>query len=101
MEGRRSKLELYVDVLRAVVNGTHAPLRIGYAANLSYDRVMKCLEFLEERDLVKKVEENGKKRFIPTEAGVSVVRYFNEVERAIYRKRNIVLGLRSDLNLKI
>ncbi|MBS7628240.1 hypothetical protein KEJ36_05525, partial [Candidatus Bathyarchaeota archaeon] len=28
MEGRRSKLELYVDVLRAVVNGTRTPVRI-------------------------------------------------------------------------
>ncbi|MBS7610531.1 hypothetical protein KEJ19_08295 [Candidatus Bathyarchaeota archaeon] len=97
MEGRRSKLELYVDVLRAVVNGTRTPVRIVYAANLSYDRVMRCLEFLEERGLVKKVEENGKKRFFATEAGISVVRYFNEVERAIYKKSLVISSLRESI----
>ncbi|MBS7628241.1 hypothetical protein KEJ36_05530, partial [Candidatus Bathyarchaeota archaeon] len=54
-------------------------------------------EFLEERGLVKKVEENGKKRFFATEAGISVVRYFNEVERAIYKKSLVISSLRESI----
>jgi predicted transcriptional regulator len=38
---RRSRIELYVDILHAITNGRESPARIVYAANLSYDRVVK------------------------------------------------------------
>jgi predicted transcriptional regulator len=87
---RRSKIELYVDVLRAVYNGRRSPSRVVYAANLSYDRVMKCIDFLLEQGLVKRIDEEERKRYVVTERGKEVVRYFDEVESALfYRKKAI------------
>ncbi|MCJ7608544.1 winged helix-turn-helix domain-containing protein [Candidatus Bathyarchaeota archaeon] len=51
---RRSQMELQVEVLHAIYRGRDSPSRIVYAANLSYDRVLKCIRFLEERSLIAK-----------------------------------------------
>lgn len=86
---RRSRIELYVDVLRAIYNGRVSPSRIVYAANLSYDRVVRCLKFLEDQDLVQKVEGIKKKRYRITERGCEVIKYFNEVETYLFHKKKI------------
>ena len=90
---RRSRIELYVDVLRAIANGRESPARIVYAANLSYDRVVRSLNFLAEQELVIKNIEGKKKRYAITEKGMDVVRYFNEVETAIFYKKKAISNL--------
>lgn len=84
---RRSRLELYVDVLRAIANGRRSPARVVYAANLSYDRVVRCINFLVEQGLVEKIEEEKRKRFRVTEQGMEVIQYFDEVETSIFYKK--------------
>ena len=76
---RRSRLELYLDVLKAIGRGQQSPSRIVYAANLSYDRVIRCINFLEERGLVQTVEHT-KRRFCITENGNDVLRYFESLK---------------------
>ncbi len=84
---RRSRLELYIDVLRAIYNGRHAPSRVVYAANLSYDRVMNCIDFLLDQGLVNRIDGIKKKRYTVTERGKNVVKYFSEIERHMGRER--------------
>lgn len=85
---RRSRIELYVDILQAIANGRESPAKIVYAANLSYDRVVKCLEFLEEQSLVQRTENaNKKRRYKVTPKGMEVVRYFTEVQSALFYKK--------------
>ena len=84
---RRSRIELYVDVLRAIYNGRRSPSRVVYAANLSYDRVMRCINFLLEQGLVQRIEGEKKKRYMVTESGREVIRYFGEVENALFYKK--------------
>jgi len=85
---RRSRIELYVDILHAVANGRESPAKIVYAANLSYDRVVKCLVFLEEQDLIQRTENaNNKRRYKITSKGLEVVRYFTEVQSALFYKK--------------
>lgn len=85
---RRSRIELYVDILQAIANGRESPAKIVYAANLSYDRVIKCLNFLEEQNLVQRVENAKKKRrYSITSKGMDVIRYFTEVQSALFYKK--------------
>ena len=85
---RRSRIELYVDILHAIANGRESPAKIVYAANLSYDRVVKCLEFLEEQSLIQRTENaNKKRRYKITSKGLEVVRYFTEVQSALFYKK--------------
>jgi predicted transcriptional regulator len=87
---RRSRIELYVDVLRAICNGRRSPSRVVYAANLSYDRVIKCIDFLLDQGLVKRVDEEDRKRYVVTERGQEVVRYFDEIESALFYKKKAI-----------
>jgi predicted transcriptional regulator len=84
---RRSRLELNLDVLKAIYNGRQAPSRVVYAANLSYDRVMNCIEFLLEQKLVQRIEDIPKKRYTITERGKNVVNYFSEIEKLMGRTK--------------
>ena len=84
---RRSRIELYIDVLQAIANGRESPARVVYAANLSYDRVVKCLEFLEGQNLIQRVENIKKRRYNVTSKGMEVVRYFGEVQSALFYKK--------------
>jgi predicted transcriptional regulator len=84
---RRSRLELNLDVLKAIYNGRQAPSRVVYAANLSYDRVVNCIEFLVEQNLVQRIEGITKKRYTITDRGKNVINYFYEIEKLMGRTK--------------
>jgi predicted transcriptional regulator len=86
---RRSRVELYVDILQAIANGRESPARIVYAANLSYDRVVKCLDFLEEQSLIQRSSDTDKRRYKVMSKGMDVLRYFGVVQTALHNK-NVV-----------
>lgn len=73
-------MELYIDVLRAINNGRKSPSKIVNYANLSYDRVIKCVNFLEEKTLVKSID-NTRKRYAVTDKGKEVLYYFENIKR--------------------
>lgn len=76
---KRSRIELYVDILRAICDGRVSPSRIVYAANLSYDRVIRCIDFLEEKKLIQRINDE-KKEYETTEKGREVIQYFDAVQ---------------------
>jgi predicted transcriptional regulator len=75
---KRSRLEIYVDVLKAIGKGTHKPTRIMYRTNLSWKPMMKVFESLLDQDLVARDEEGGHVTYRTTEKGRNVLRYFNQ-----------------------
>lgn len=86
---RRSRIELLVDVLRAIYKGRRSPSRVVYAARLSYDRVVKYITFLEEQGLVQRLE-GQKKRYEITGRGADVIKYFDEIETNLFYKKPVV-----------
>jgi len=52
LKQRRSRLELYLDVLKAIKNGKEKPTRIMYEANLSWTSLNSITSFLVSQDLV-------------------------------------------------
>ena len=87
MSNRRSKLEITLDVLKAVRDGVDKPTRIMYVANMSWNPTQELLERLvmgghlevtEER-----TEKRSKKRYVITEKGLNVINYLREAEALI------------------
>ena len=78
MTPKRSRLEIYLDVLKAIGKGTHKPTRIMYKTNLSWKPMMKVFESLLDQDLVARDEEGGHVTYRTTEKGRNVLRYFNQ-----------------------
>jgi len=86
---RRSKLELHLDILKALAR--HGPLKlthIMYKANVNCDTLKQYLDFLIHHNLV--VEQTlPKKRhqtrvvYAITERGRTVLKYFREINTAL------------------
>jgi predicted transcriptional regulator len=59
---RRSRLETYYDIIKAVGAGAEKPTHIMYKANLSWAALDCCLETLEYRGFISKEFENETRR---------------------------------------
>ena len=82
---RRSKLEIYLEVLQIIKGGTSKPTHIMYNANISWQPLIRVLESMMNQDLVTEIDvsDTGRKRdkrttklYEITMKGEQVVRYF-------------------------
>jgi len=85
MSSRRSKFEIYIDILGLIKNGTVLPTRIMYSANLSWKPLRQILKNLVKQDLIEEEafdegDKRTKKIYRITEKGDNVLRYFNRAK---------------------
>ena len=88
MTNRRSKLEIYIDILEEIHNGVIIPTKIMYGANLSWKPLQQILTSLVTQELIEEVTaEKGDKRtkiaYNLTEKGMNVIRYFNKAKELV------------------
>ena len=79
---RRSKLEMYIDILKVLAQ--RGPLKltyIMYKANVNCSVLKEYLDFLIQQDLVEE-QTVGKKRivYVVSEKGLKVLKYFRELK---------------------
>jgi predicted transcriptional regulator len=84
-EGRRSLLQIKVDILRAVENGYGKPTQIMYRANLSWNVLQTQLKsFLDSGMLL--VESYGsRRRYLITDKGTEMIDSYQKVVKEILR----------------
>jgi len=89
MTARRSKLEIYLDVLAIVKEGTEKPTRIMYGSNLSWKPLQKILNSMVKQGLVVEMdsEDGDDKRttkfYKITQKGENVLRYFSRAKELL------------------
>ena len=89
LRSRRTKLELYLDVLWVIKNGTRKPTRIMYGANLSWKPLQRILASLVSQDLLRPIDasKNRDKRtntcYELTQKGENVIQYFNRAKELL------------------
>jgi predicted transcriptional regulator len=88
MSTRRSRFEIYVDVLTQIKNGSSKPTQIMYAANLSWRPLQEILKSLATQSLIVETEENIKDKrtkvqFNLTMKGENVVRYYSKAKSLV------------------
>ena len=76
---RRSKLEMICDVLSAIADGTDAPTRIMYRANLTWSNLVAFLETLERHQMLSKYYESGRIRYKLTNRGFVLANLYNKL----------------------
>ncbi|MBA7479232.1 hypothetical protein GH157_04190 [archaeon] len=100
METRRSKLEIYLEVLKIVKGGTDKPTRIMYQANISWQPLMKILSSMVSQELIEEIDmtSGGRRRdkrtsriYVITMKGEQVIRYFKGVKDFELKDVNIPL----------
>ena len=82
---RRSKLEMYVDILRVLAQ--RGPLKLThvmYKANVNCSVLKEYLEFLIKQNLVEE-RTIGKRRVVYaiTQRGITVLKYFRELKQVL------------------
>jgi predicted transcriptional regulator len=86
---RRSKLEIYIEVLSIVKNGTSKPTRVMYEANLSWDHLQSVLNPMVKQGLIEEIDTTMERRrrdkrttrlYELTQKGENVLRYFNDTK---------------------
>lgn len=86
---RRSRLEMHVDVLRALSRlGPLKPTRITGETNIGYPVVKQYLAFLFQHGLVEEETRHHRRHktraaFAITEKGLTALRLFGEIDRAL------------------
>jgi predicted transcriptional regulator len=82
---RRSRMETFCDILRAIGGGAEKPTHIMYKANLSWTVMQSYIKSLESQGLVISTDAEGKRMYRLSEKGYQVLNQF--------------LSIREDLNL--
>ena len=89
MKNRRSKLEIYLDVLQTIKAGTTKPTRIMYSANLSWKLLQGVLESMVDQGLIDEIDQSNSKDkrtnkvYEVTSKGDSVIKYFGRARQII------------------
>ena len=87
MAPRRSRFEIYVDVLTEIKNGTILTTKIMYGANLSWTTLIETLEKLTAQGLVDEQPIEGNKRtkkiYTLTGKGDNVLNYINLINEIL------------------
>ena len=87
MSTRRSRLEIYLDVLKTIKEGVIKPTQIMYEANLSWNPLKDILGSLQIQGLVVKFDvkhmkdKRSKVGYKLTQKGENVVMYFRDLLR--------------------
>ncbi|UCD45068.1 MAG: hypothetical protein JSV27_00745 [Candidatus Bathyarchaeota archaeon] len=86
MDNRRSRLEIYLEVLQIIKSGTSKPTRIMYQANISWQPLVRILGSMVSQGLVDEVDtttvvrrrrdKRTSKVYKITMKGEQVIRYF-------------------------
>lgn len=73
---KRSRLQIYFDVLTAVSEGETVQTRIMYRSNLSWKKIQQVLGTLLDQGYLQMDEENNAKRYRITERGLRALQYY-------------------------
>lgn len=81
--GKRSRLEMYADVLCAIADGAEKPTHVMFKANLSWPGVQACLKMMMERGLITMKEVREQKRYELTHEGFQALGLFLKLKEKL------------------
>jgi len=97
MLGRRSKFEIYLDILAEIKGGTVKPTRIMYGANLSWKPLKQILMMLTAQGLIVEQsmgdDKRSRKSYSLTEKGENVLNYFNRARGLLKLEKAIEINV--------
>ena len=85
---RRSKLDICMEVLMIIKDGTRKPTRIMYGANINWIHLHRVLKMMVSQELIKEIDTRNLQRYDKrsnrtyeiTQKGADVIRYFNRAK---------------------
>jgi len=84
-EGRRSLLQIKVDILKAVESGYGKPTQIMYRANLSWNVLQAQLKSFVESGMLEVEEYGSRRRYLITPKGTEMVGSYLKIVKEILK----------------
>jgi len=84
---KRSRLQIYLNVLKVIAKGVQKPTNIMYKCNLSWIPLMEILNSLLSQGLIERMDYDKRRIYEITEKGKNVLRYFEKAEDLIIIER--------------
>ncbi len=84
---RRSMLQIRMEILRVVMNGSGKPTQIMYRANLSWSVLQSQLKLFLQGDLLNAIEYGSRRKYVITEKGVDLVKSYERVVGAVLNEQ--------------
>lgn len=84
---RRSRMEILVDILKAVDQGKQKPTHIMYSTNMCWNRMRMQLDFLTMQEMLVSTQVNGETLYTITPKGKEILEYFTKIEGEIYHNK--------------
>ncbi len=76
---RRSRFEIYMDIMTALMDGSKNPTRLMYTTNLSWAPLQECLKSLISQGLVQESAHNSsRKSYVLTQKGTDIIRRYKD-----------------------
>ena len=83
MSSKRSRIEIYLDILQTIKKGVDKPTRIMYRTNLSWKPLVQILDTMMEQKLITSEELGSHITYKITEKGKNVLNYFHKAMQLI------------------
>lgn len=83
MTSKRSKIEIYLVILRTIKQGVEKPTNIMYRCNLAWKPFKQILRALIESSLVKVIDRGNRRAYELTPKGLEVLKYFETAETVL------------------
>ncbi|MDG6905079.1 MAG: hypothetical protein JRN20_04760 [Nitrososphaerota archaeon] len=80
---RRSKLEVKIDIMQAIADGSGRPTHIMYRSNLSWAVMRNVMKVLEQQGLVVSRELEGRRNYVLTDKGSRVLQTYHSVKNQL------------------
>jgi predicted transcriptional regulator len=96
MAGKRSRLEMCLDVLEKINQGVSKPTNIMYRCNLSWRPLREILGSLMERGLITETERDNHKHYMITEKGKEILIYLETLIRMLHPEGEGVTSIPSE-----
>jgi predicted transcriptional regulator len=83
MNKRRSKLEIYLEVLQIIKDGTSKPTQIMYNANISWKPLIQALNSMISQDLIREIDVSSEIRYFKEAKGLGLVEAIIPIENPL------------------
>ena|SRR2546426_1672311 len=80
---RRSMLQIRMEILRVVMNGSGKPTQIMYKANLSWSVLQSQLRLFLQSDLLNATAYGSRRKYSITDKGIDLVKSYERVVGAV------------------
>ncbi|MEM2759352.1 MAG: winged helix-turn-helix domain-containing protein [Nitrososphaerales archaeon] len=95
---RRSRLEIYMDIMLALADGPKNPTRLMYSTNLSWAPLQECLKSLISQGAVVESERSSNRKvYSLTQKGSSIISRYQEFAKELIPLSDLKLERERDI----